>query len=503
MVGSGMTMTASAKSLSLSAEMEEAAWSGSVSGSAGGATPALQLSVVDVYEAASEIGADLEHLAQQFGRDSITKLVPKVCAALEQLEQLAGSGDRETARATQQRLQAALHTVELHQQEKRSIRDKHHAEMEELEREYRDETKRLETAVLDLTSENDKLRSALRTTSAAAPDTPLEVDRPFGYLTLTTSTPAPAPGDTSTLIQQLKDSLAKVKEDLRETAAHLQDRETEAATLRADLQRERTALVNSKQRHNTLHKQARKLMEERNALTGLLRQSLLTTVDLEARLRTAGIPANVPAVAKEEANLQALFEKAGTPLVSPEEVPEVPETREPLRLVQSEREVGGAVDDGDVPRFTLNELRRMLNERNHLKAKVMELQDELAAGKTPRAALDAHLQPWRYENPASGSTGTAATSVADEAESSALASTEAESVASQTDDEEAAVQGPINREPDDKLFPGRRRRSRSRSKPRPSIIRNLYKGLFGEKLTAIVKDGIFYKLAESSAHLAD
>ncbi|XP_055354058.1 RILP-like protein 1 [Paramacrobiotus metropolitanus] len=204
--------------------------------------------------------------------------------------------------------------------------------------------------------------------------------------------------------ENLKDNLAKVKDDLRETAAHLQDRETEAATLRADLQRERTALLNRKQRHNTLHKQARKLMEERNALTGLLRQSLLTPADLEARLRTAGIPTSVPAVATEKSYLQALFEKTGTPLVSPEEVPEVPETQEPLRLVQSQREVGGAVDNGDMPRFTLNELRRMLNERNHLKAKVMELQDELAAGKTPRAALDAHLQPWRNENPASGST---------------------------------------------------------------------------------------------------
>ena len=35
------------------------------------------------------------------------------------------------------------------------------------------------------------------------------------------------------------------------------------------------------------------------------------------------------------------------------------------------------LDDPDRPRFTMNELRKILFERNDLKAKVSELQDEL------------------------------------------------------------------------------------------------------------------------------
>lgn len=56
-------------------------------------------------------------------------------------------------------------------------------------------------------------------------------------------------------------------------------------------------------------------------------------------------------------------------------------------LENAERRPSGVADaEGDLPRFTLNELRRILNERNHLKAKVMELQDEIDITRRGRVA---------------------------------------------------------------------------------------------------------------------
>ena len=53
------------------------------------------LSVVDVYDIASDIGKEFEKLIESFGPDSIINLVPKVINALEALENLATKNERE------------------------------------------------------------------------------------------------------------------------------------------------------------------------------------------------------------------------------------------------------------------------------------------------------------------------------------------------------------------------------------------------------------------------
>lgn len=94
----------------------------SVSGSC---TIPLALNVVDVYEAASDIGRDLEHLSERYGRESIEKLVPKICSVLEQLEQYAARADKDLLRINNQQLQAALEAIDLYRQERHKIRDHH------------------------------------------------------------------------------------------------------------------------------------------------------------------------------------------------------------------------------------------------------------------------------------------------------------------------------------------------------------------------------------------
>ena len=42
----------------------------------------------------------------------------------------------------------------------------------------------------------------------------------------------------------------------------------------------------------------------------------------------------------------------------------------------------GQLKENDTPRFTLNELKDVLTERNTLKSKLLEIEDELAYYKT-------------------------------------------------------------------------------------------------------------------------
>ena len=81
------------------------------------------VTVVDVYEAASDIGRDLEQLAEKYGSDCIDKLVPKICLVLEQLEQSVVRSERETV--CRGELQSATEQMELARQERKQARLRH------------------------------------------------------------------------------------------------------------------------------------------------------------------------------------------------------------------------------------------------------------------------------------------------------------------------------------------------------------------------------------------
>lgn len=55
------------------------------------------VSVVDVYDLASDIGKECEKIIDLFGADSVTSLMPKVINALEMLEAMASRNERENS----------------------------------------------------------------------------------------------------------------------------------------------------------------------------------------------------------------------------------------------------------------------------------------------------------------------------------------------------------------------------------------------------------------------
>ena len=92
-------------------------------------------------------------------------------------------------------------------------------------------------------------------------------------------------------------------------------------------------------------------MEEKNNVALQLRESVLKSISLENELKN------------RESH-------SGTDASPSKEKPS------PVRNDESSRS-GNQRNEEERPRFTLNELRGILNERNHLKNRVMELYEEL------------------------------------------------------------------------------------------------------------------------------
>ena len=56
------------------------------------------VSVIDVYDLATEIGAECEKIIDLYGSNSVKSLIPKCITALEMLEALASKNERESER---------------------------------------------------------------------------------------------------------------------------------------------------------------------------------------------------------------------------------------------------------------------------------------------------------------------------------------------------------------------------------------------------------------------
>lgn len=80
------------------------------------------ISVVDVYDLASEIGKECEKIIDCFGAEAVTSLMPKVVNALEMLEALASRNENENT--TMQMLSDRVASLESEKLEKAIYRER-------------------------------------------------------------------------------------------------------------------------------------------------------------------------------------------------------------------------------------------------------------------------------------------------------------------------------------------------------------------------------------------
>ncbi|CAL7938651.1 rab interacting lysosomal protein like isoform X2 [Xylocopa sonorina] len=281
------------------------------------------ISVVDVYDIASEIGKECEKLIDSYGVESVTNLMPKVIHALELLENLATKNERENT--TVQELQSKISQLESDKIGKAEDRQRFEKELEQIEEHWRQESRDLVEMVTRLQEENRRLSEALQESRSDTFTASQEVD--------------------VAVLQHLRSMIDRQREQIRGRDKELLQKNTEIENLTAQVEKLSVVGRELKRKQRQAQMQARGLVEERADFLAQLQDQNRELINLRARLGLAK---------KENEDLSKL---QGYPDLTNKAVYDL--------------------DDPDRPRFTTAELKEILHERNELKARVSDLEDEL------------------------------------------------------------------------------------------------------------------------------
>lgn len=361
------------------------------------------VTVVDVYDIASDIGKECEKIIDQHGADAMTALMPKVINALELLENLATKNERENTLLHE--LQAKISQLENDKLEKAEYRNKFEKELEIIEEQWRSETKELIGMVSKLQEENRRL------VKEQSPNhTPANV----------------TPTTENDILRRLKDSVEKHRDEIRFKEKLLQEKNIDVDNLKSQVERLTSSSRELRRKHKSMQNQVRTLCDERADFLVQLQDQQRDISALRQRL--------------------GLAQKENEDLVK-SDVP-IPSNMAVFDL-----------DDPNRPRFTTQELKDILHERNELKARVSDLEDE--------------LETYRPKNKAE--TPIKIISITDKVETASetlLDTTKPETSPPEESplDEDAPVQGPLPYEPDDAPW----------KKTTESGIRKFFRKLFSE-----------------------
>ncbi|XP_005722167.1 RILP-like protein 1 isoform X3 [Pundamilia nyererei] len=349
--------------------------------------PAAVLTVVDVYEIAAVLGQEFERMIDKFGCDALVALVPRVVRVLELLEALVSRGatgqEAEDLRRELDRLRQER--SDRHEQER-----KHQKELELLEDVWRGEVQDLLSQITQLQAENKRLLVSLSLKETPVTEEDLQKHE------------AGMSEKEKQVMKKLQDLVNKQRDDIRakDHELTLKNEDIEAnswskfSELQLQLQQHRLIRMNQELLHRIglMEAQGKTLIQQRAELEAAA----------QAQHQEAGaLRLEVTRLKKELRELEREIEVAQT-----EELPlsnsEISSPASPL-MTSANREdnkedgdeeensttllLNGSTDeepeeDSDKPRFTLQELRDVLQEKNELKAQVFLLQEELAYYKS-------------------------------------------------------------------------------------------------------------------------
>ncbi|GAB0095640.1 RILP-like protein homolog [Sergentomyia squamirostris] len=273
-----------------------------------------EVSVMLVYEIASDIGKECEELIDKFGPDSVAKLIPQVINALELLEGLANRNESENS--TVQELNDRITQLETEKLEKAEYRKRFEKELETIEDQWKSESRDLVALVSRLQDENKRLATQLH--SGTDTDSGVEFQMESS-------------GDFQ-LVQALKGQVDKQRNELMRKDMELEEKVTEIEGLNAQIERLKTSGRESRRRQKVIQLQVRTLCEERADFLAQLQDQHREIVTLRRRL--------------------GLAEKENEDLVKNQE-------------------------EDSLKRYTTTELKELMAERDDLRTRINDLEEEL------------------------------------------------------------------------------------------------------------------------------
>uniref|UniRef100_A0A803XXZ4 RILP-like protein 1 n=1 Tax=Meleagris gallopavo TaxID=9103 RepID=A0A803XXZ4_MELGA len=282
---------------------------------------AAELTVMDVYDIASAVGQEFERVIDQHGCEAIARLMPKVVRVLEILEVLVSRNH-----------------INPEMEER-----KHQKELELVEDVWRGEAQDLLTQIAQLQEENKQLMTNLSHKDINFTEEEFQKHEGMSER-------------ERQVMKKLKEVVDKQRDEIRAKDRELGLKNEDVEALQQ--QQNRLMKINHDLRHRitVVEAQGKALIEQK--------------VELEAYLQT-----KEQEMGTLRAELGKLREKLqGEDSQNGEEIQTEPNNDDCLS--ESEK-MAMDLKDPNRPRFTLQELRDVLHERNELKSKVFLLQEEL------------------------------------------------------------------------------------------------------------------------------
>uniref|UniRef100_A0A3Q4B1U0 RILP-like protein 1 n=1 Tax=Mola mola TaxID=94237 RepID=A0A3Q4B1U0_MOLML len=308
------------------------------------------LTVMDVYDIAAVVGQEFERIIDQYGCEALSRLMPKVVRVLEILEVMVS---RSSIGPESQELRLELDKLRLERIDRMEKEKKHRKELELVEDVWRGEAQDLLTQIAQLQEEN---KSLLTNLSIKDPMSEEDLQRHEGMTERERQ-----------VMKKLKEVVDKQRDEIRAKDRELTLKNEDIEALQQ--QQSRLMKINHDLRHkiSVVEAQGKALIEQK--------------VELEANAQARG--QEVSALRQEVAHFRERLQ-GDPPTQNPEEPP--PQPPSPAEEALCDEETASLdLKDPNRPRFTLQELRDVLHERNELKAKVFMLQEELAYYKSDEA----------------------------------------------------------------------------------------------------------------------
>ncbi|KAG5667196.1 hypothetical protein PVAND_015187 [Polypedilum vanderplanki] len=272
------------------------------------------VSVVDVYDLASDIGKECEKIIDTYGTESVQSLIPKCITALEMLEAFAS--EREMVANELQELNAKIMKLETEKVERTESRKRFEKELEAIEESWRAETRELLAAISRLQDENRRLQKVANESTPAHNNSPNKLQN-----------------EDFQLIQKLKEQIDKQRDEIKNKDADIEDKIFSIDIMRSEVERLKNSSIESKRKSRIVQSQIRTLCEERADFLAKIQDQHREMIALKKQLGIAE---------KENEDIMSLND-----------------------------------EENHKPRFTVAELKEVLAERNELKKRVNDLEEEL------------------------------------------------------------------------------------------------------------------------------
>ncbi|XP_021175737.2 RILP-like protein 1 isoform X4 [Fundulus heteroclitus] len=369
------------------------------------------LTVMDVYDIAAVVGQEFERIIDQYGCEALSRLMPKVVRVLEILEVMVS---RSSMSPDVEELRLELDRLRLERIDRLEKEKKHRQELERVEDVWRGEAQDLLSQIAQLQEENKNLLSNVSFKDSVNEE---DLQRPEGMTER-----------EKQVMMKLKEVVDKQRDEIRAKDRELTLKSEDIEALQQ--QQSRLMKINHDLRHkiSVVEAQGKALIGQKVELeagaqaqaqeVSALRQEVAR---LRERLQgepTAQSPEELllpqpPSPAERDKSAKVSLSAEGrsdrpdacqlllggfeSPLqpqacsLSSEghEDEEAEDEAALLWEAMCEEESGGLdPKDPNRPRFTLQELRDVLHERNELKSKVFLLQEELAYYKSDETEDD-------------------------------------------------------------------------------------------------------------------